>query len=325
MTTPGTRTAWAERLGARVPVVCAPMGGVAGGALASAVSRAGGIGMIGMGSAGSPEALDRELARLDTGGAPFGIGLVAWGLARHPSLLDRALAAGPALVSVSFGDWDDPAEDRGWIAAVRAAGALAVAQVATAGEARRAEAAGIDAVVARGREGGGHGDHREPRDALLRGTLAAVGIPVLAAGAVSTGADVARVVAAGAAAAWVGTAFAACEEALTSAAAREVLVAADGAQTLVSRVLDVALERPWPERFPERLIRTPFVDRWHGREDELAADAGARAAFREAVAAGDHSVVPLDAGTGVGALRAVRPAADVLAALARPGASTMNV
>jgi nitronate monooxygenase len=85
---------------------------------------------------------------------------------------------------------------------------------------------------------------------------------------------------------------------------------------VVSRVLDVALERPWPSRFPERLLRTPFVDRWQGREDELAADAEARAGFRAAVAAGDYSVVPLDAGEGVGSLTAVRPAAEVVAALA---------
>ncbi len=110
--TNGLQTDWAEGLGLRVPIVCAPMGGVAGGALASAVSRAGGLGMIGMGSAGSAHALERELALLDTGGAPFGIGLVAWGIERDPAMLDRALGARPALVSVSFGDWGDPGRRR---------------------------------------------------------------------------------------------------------------------------------------------------------------------------------------------------------------------
>ncbi|MFV0432396.1 MAG: NAD(P)H-dependent flavin oxidoreductase [Leucobacter sp.] len=287
------------------------MGGVAGGRLASAVSRAGALGMIGMGSAASPRALRRELGLLDVGGAPFGVGFAAWGLAREPEMLDIALAARPALVSVSFADWEVP-EQLAWVGPVRAGGAIAVMQVATADEAKRAADLGVEAVIARGAEGGGHGDHQRPRDELLAEVLAVVQLPVLSAGAVSTGDELRAVLDAGAAAAWVGTAFAACEEALTSDAAREVLLAADGSETTVSRVLDVGLERPWPKRFSERLLRTPFVERWQGREDQLAADAEARAELRAAVEADDFSVVPLDAGEGVGALTRVRSAAEVV-------------
>lgn len=298
------------------------MGGVAGGALAGAVSRAGALGMIGMGSAGSVAALERELARLDTGGAPFGIGLVAWGIAREPELLTRALEAAPALLSVSFVDWHpEPAthtQRDAWIRAARRACVRTITQVATADEARAAAAAGVDAVVARGKEGGGHGEHREPRDPLLESVLAAVEIPVLAAGAVTSAADLAEVQRRGASAAWIGTAFAACTEALTSAPARAALIAAEGRDTVVSRVLDVALDRPWPSHYPERLLRTPFVERWQGRESELAADTAAKAEFRAALAAQDYTVVPLDAGEGVGAVTTVRSAADVVRELARP-------
>lgn len=315
----GRRTTdWARDLGLAAPIVCAPMGGVAGGRLARAVSAAGGLGMIGMGSAASIPALERELGELGDaaarGGAPFGIGLVAWGIAREPALLARALDAGPALVSVSFGEWDG-ARPR-WVDDVRRAGALAVCQVATADEALAAADAGVDAVIARGLEGGGHGDHREPRDALLERVLAAVDVPVLAAGGVSSAADVARVLEAGAAAAWVGTAFLACVEALTSPRAKAELFRADGADTVVSRVMDVALERPWPDRFPERMLRTPFVARWHGREAALAADDAAKAEFRAAAASEDFSVLPLDAGLGVGRLDRERSAAEVVAELA---------
>jgi nitronate monooxygenase len=308
------RTEWAARLGLSVPVVCAPMGGVAGGALASAVSRAGGLGMIGMGSAGSVAALERELGLLDTGGAPFGIGLVDWGIARDPGLLPRALAAGPAILSVSFVDWGrDPASPvPPWIEAAHTAGALAVTQVATVAEARAAVWAGVDALVARGREGGGHGDHQVERDRLLAEVLDAVEVPVLAAGAVHGAEGVAAALHQGASAVWVGTAFAACSEALTGDAAREALLAADGRDTVVSRVLDVALDRPWPVRFPERLLRTPFVAHWQGREAELAGDTAAKAEFRAALAAQDYGVVPLDAGEGVSALTRVRSAAEVV-------------
>lgn len=313
-------SAWARGLGLTAPIVCAPMGGVAGGRLASAVSLAGGLGMIGMGSAGSAAALERELGLLDarvrSGEAPFGVGMVGWGLERDPAMLELAIESGAALISVSFGDWGaDPHPS--WIAAVQRAGALAATQVATAEEARKAEAAGVDAVVARGREGGGHGIHVEPRDALLREVLEAVEVPVLAAGAVRDGAELSRVLREGAAAAWIGTAFSACTEALTGEPARAALFAATGADTTVSRVLDVALERPWPEHVPERLVRTAFVDRWQGREEELARDGAARAEFRAALAAADYSVVPVDAGEGVGALRESLPAAEVIAGFTR--------
>lgn len=299
-------------MGLRAPIVCAPMGGVAGGELAGAVSRAGGLGMIGMGSAGSATALERELTLLGDALVPFGIGLVAWGIERDPAMLTTALRARPALLSVSFIDWS-AAPPGDWIEAARDAGVRTITQVATAEEARRAEAAGVGALVARGREGGGHGDHREPRRRLLTEVLGAVDIPVLSAGAVSNRADLREALTAGAAGAWIGTAFAACPEALTSDRARAVLLSASRADTLVSRVLDVALERPWPAQFPERLLRTGFVERWHGRESELTRDPEAIAEFRAAYSAEDFSIVPLDAGEGVDSLTEVRSAAAVVA------------
>ena len=326
-----TNTAWAQGLGLTAPIVCAPMGGAAGGRLAAAVSRAGGLGMIGMGSAGSAAALTRELTAFDEALAaappaapPYGIGMVDWGIEKHPDMLDLAIAARPALISVSFGDWtagkgqpaNPPANPPAWIARVKAAGLGTVTQVATVEEAKAAADAGIDAVVARGLEGGGHGDHAEPLARLLDDVLTAVEIPVLAAGAITTKTDVQRVLNAGAAAAWVGTAFAACEESLTPPAARAAMIAARGSGTMVTRVYDVALDRPWPARFPERLIPTPFITEWQGREEELAGDEAAKREFAAACAAGDFNVVPVDAGQGVDAVTSVRPAAEVLRELA---------
>jgi nitronate monooxygenase len=67
------------------------MGGVAGGALAAAVSRAGGLGMIGIGSTGSVALLDEELRDLSELGRPFGVGLVDWVIANEPALLEAAI------------------------------------------------------------------------------------------------------------------------------------------------------------------------------------------------------------------------------------------
>src|SRR5882757_7748667 len=70
---------------------------VVGGRLAAAVSRAGGLGMIGMGSSASADGLRRELAALGDLDLPFGIGLVHWVMEDDPELFDVALAARPAL------------------------------------------------------------------------------------------------------------------------------------------------------------------------------------------------------------------------------------
>ncbi|MGO3148356.1 MAG: NAD(P)H-dependent flavin oxidoreductase [Leucobacter sp.] len=309
---------WAGTLGLTAPIVCAPMGGVAGGRLAAAVSRAGALGMIGMGSSGSALALRRELAahaevasgRRD----PWGIGMVAWGIERDPEMLEVALAAEPTVVSVSFGDFEVKLRPP-WIDAVHRIGAQAVCQVATPDEARLAADAGVDVLVARGKEAGGHGVHLQLRERLLTDVLAAVDIPVLSAGAIHLPGQVVAALAAGASGVWVGTAFEACTESLINDDARRVLFAARGEDTMVSRVADVALKNPWPEHVPERVLRTEFVERWQGREQELAEDEAALGEFRMAVVAGDYSVVPLNAGEGVTALVAAQSAAQVVASL----------
>ena len=86
---------------------------MAGGALAAAVSRAGGLGMDGIGSAGCALQLDEQLGYLRGLDRPFGIGLVAWVIASQPQLLTAAIAAKPALLSVSFG------EDFSWVRRAR--------------------------------------------------------------------------------------------------------------------------------------------------------------------------------------------------------------
>src|ERR1700756_4158166 len=134
-------TPWSRHMGLRVPIVNAPMGGVAGGRLAAAVTAAGGLGMVGMGTAGSTSALYAELPHVR---GTFGIGLVDWVIRKEPELLDAALAAGPVLLSGSFG------ADLSWVRRARDAGIVSATQVYDSIEARRAEDAGVDVVVARG-------------------------------------------------------------------------------------------------------------------------------------------------------------------------------
>jgi nitronate monooxygenase len=296
-------TPWSRGLGLRVPIVNAPMGGVAGGRLAAAVTAAGGLGMVGMGSTGSASSLTAELQHVR---GTFGIGLVDWVIRREPELLDAALEARPTLLSVSFGT------DLSWAARAREAGIATATQVYDADGARRAADAGIDVLVARGAEGGGHGEAGIATLPLLDALLAAVTVPVLAAGGIASPRSLAAVLAAGASSAWLGTCLSACSEALTTDAVRRALIAAHETDTTATRVFDVARGYPWPQRFPSRVLRNDFVARWAGREDALADDAGARAELAEAIAAEDYRVAPVDAGQGVGMITGVAPAADVI-------------
>lgn len=272
--------------------------------MAAAVSCAGGLGMIGMGSSATAAKLSAELPHVSALGRPFGIGLVHWVAAAEPELLEVALAARPALLAVSFGD------DWAWVSRAHDAGVPVAAQVADAAGARRAVDAGVDVVVARGAEGGGHGEPRVGTLPLLAEVLDEVSVPVLAAGGVASGRALAAVLAAGAAGAWLGTVFITCTEAATSPAGREVLLRAAGDDTVTTRVFDVAQQYPWPARLPERVLRNEFVERYDGREESV--DAEARAALAGALATEDYRVAPVNAGQGVGMVRDSRPAAEVI-------------
>lgn len=267
-------------MGIDVPIVNAPMGGAAGGRLAVAVARAGGLGMVGMGSSATIETLTAELAPVRGLDRPFGIGLVHWVMTAQPRLLEVALDARPALLSVSFGD------DWSWVSRVRDAGVTTVTQVGSLDAARRAVDGGVQVLVARGAEGGGHGEPRIGTLPLLADLLDALDVPVLAAGGIASARALAAVLAAGASAGWLGTVFAACPEATTTPQSRAALLAADGAGTTVTREFDLAQGYSWPAHLPERVL----TDR-----------------------RGDPT--PVNAGQGVGAVTAAEPAGELIARL----------
>jgi nitronate monooxygenase len=299
-------TPWCRTIGLHAPIVNAPMGGAAGGALAAAVSRAGGLGMIGMGSSATADQLRAQLRHVSGLGRPFGIGLVHWVMAAEPDLFDVALAARPALLSVSFGG------DFSWVARAHDDGVTVATQVADVPAARSAVDAGVDVLVARGAEGGGHGEPRVGTLPLLTEVLDLVSVPVLAAGGIASARGLAAVLAAGAAGAWLGTVFTTCTEAMTSAAARDAILAADSDATVVTRVFDIVQGYRWPTTIPERVLRDEFVERWGGREDELAATAEA------------YEVAPVNAGQGVGMVTQARPAAEVIEGLCTDAAALLR-
>jgi nitronate monooxygenase len=132
------------------------------------------------------------------------------------------------------------------------------------------------------------------------------------------------VLAAGAAGAWLGTCLSACTEALTSDGARRALIEAAETDTVTTRVFDIGQRRPWPARFPSRVLRNDFVTRWAGREAALSDDPGAGDDLAAGIAADDRRVAPVDAGQGVGMVTGSRPVSAVIEQLCAGAESLLS-
>ncbi|MCW2842283.1 MAG: nitronate monooxygenase [Nocardioides sp.] len=290
-----------------VPLVGAPMAGPGGGRLAHAVSRAGGLGMVGVNQSRDAAWIEAEARIAGADGTPYGVGLMAWAQPQAPDQLEAVLDLRPALVSVSFGAYDEP------VRRLREAGITTATQVGSLADLETALDSGVDVIVVRGGEGGGHGRNAMATLPLLQMVLDRTALPVYAAGGILNHRGLAAVLAAGAAGAWVGTAFLGCVEAAGSPAAKTALFRAG--ETGYGRVFDVAQDVAWPPEFGGRAVANDYFDEWVGHEDAL--DAPARDRHRAAVAREDFSVAHLYAGEGVAALTHEVSAADVVAEFAR--------
>ncbi|GED90335.1 nitronate monooxygenase [Streptomyces sp. 6-11-2] len=307
----GLSTAFTERFGVEHPIALAPMGGSAGGALAAAVSRGGGLGLLGSGN-GDREWLARELPVLagECAGKPWGIGFQTWAI--DDGAIAWALEQRPAAVMLSFGD-PGPFAER-----VRNAGTALILQVTDLEEARRAVDLGADVIVAQGTEAGGHGARRGRSTLPFVPVVAdlAAPVPVLAAGGIADGRGVAAALALGAAGALLGTRFQATTEALVAPATARAIVEGRGEDTERNRVLDIARGSRWPAKYTARTLGHPFLDAWRGRENELAAAPHARQAYEDAVARREIPVLPQWAGEGVDLIDDLPSAAGLVGALA---------
>ena len=296
--------------GVRHPIALAPMGGTAGGARAAAVSRGGGLGLLGSGD-GDRDWMAREVAILRAGtDAPWGIGFLTWTI--DVAAVESALEHGPHAVMLSFGD-PAPYAER-----VRRSGALLILQVTDVHEARHAVDLGADVIVAQGTEAGGHGARRGRSTLPFVPVVAdlAAPVPVLAAGGIADGRGVAAALALGAAGALIGTRFQATRESLAGPAITRAIVDGRAADTERSDVLDVLRGSAWPRRYTARTLGRPYLDRFRGREAEAATDRAARRDYQRDVSRGAVPPVPVWAGEGVDLIGDLPPAADLVAALA---------
>jgi nitronate monooxygenase len=304
------RTPFTEYFAVRHPIALAPMGFSAGGALAAAVSNGGGLGLLGAGR-GDRDWLARELPIVaERTSSPWGVGFQCW--SADAGLVEFALTYRPRAVMLSFGD---PGP---FLEPIRRAGAALIIQVTDLDEARQALDVGADVIVAQGIEAGGHSGGRG------RPTLPFVPIvadlvtptPVLAAGGIADGRGVAAALVLGAAGVLMGTRFQATPEALVEPAITKAILEGAGEDTERNTVLDVARGAPWPPKYPARTLGHPYLDQWRGRDEELAADAGALRAYQDEVQRGELPPAPVWASAAIDLITDLAPAADLVGALA---------
>jgi len=337
-------------LGIELPILQAPMAGVSTPQMAAAVSNAGGLGAIGVGSVDAETTRQMIAAVRSMTDRPFNVNVfchqpavkdaareAAWlvrlgpEFARHDAkppvrlteiyqtfLTDDAklavlLAERPAVVSFHFGL---PARDR--IEALRAAGITLFATATNLDEGKAIAAAGIDAVVAQGYEAGGHRgmfDPSAPDDRLgtaplTRLLVSKLDVPVIAAGGIMDGAGIAASLALGAAAAQLGTAFVACAESSADAGYRAALFGPPAEHTVMTTAISGR---------PARCLANRFTALGAGVEREaipdypIAYDA-AKALHAAAKAAGEYGYGAQWAGQGAPLARAA-PAAELVACL----------
>jgi NAD(P)H-dependent flavin oxidoreductase YrpB (nitropropane dioxygenase family) len=337
--------------------------------VAAAISRAGGLGVLGCVRFNDPVELDATLSWLDenTEGRPYGVDVVmpAHGPAEGtPADLDRLIPAGHrefvestlTRLGVPPLPDDSPAGDGvlGWlhsiarshvevamahpvrlianalgppppdvIARAHDRGLIVAALAGRAEHARTQVAAGVDIVVAQGYEAGGHTGEIASM-VLIPEIVDAVGggVPVLAAGGIGCGRQVAAALALGAIGVWMGSCWLTTHEYAigSSPALRSALLAAGSADTLRSRIYSGK---------PARLLRNRWTEAW-SRPDAPAPlpmplqNLLVTGAHNRLMRSGDPTVVPMPVGQIVGRMNQVRPVAEVMASLVAEADETLN-
>src|SRR3954453_13357882 len=297
-----------------LPIQLAPMGSVSASARLPPAVAAAGAHAMSPALALPPSALAPVLDELASGTSAFGVNFILPFM--DPDSLAATIERAPNL------DFFPADPDPRLVERVHSGGAVCGWQVESVEEARAAEAAGCDVVIAKAWESGGRKRIEGPTMlALLDGVLNSVGVPVVAAGGIATARGVAAVLAAGAHGARGGTRFLAPAESDSHPAWVEAVIAADANEAVVSTVFNAGLPEPGPHRVLRNSIEAAEaladthagVIRVAGLELPVPAFSP-QPPTREST--GAIAAMPFYAGQSVGAVRAVQPAAEIVAELA---------
>jgi len=283
------KTRITELLGIEHPIIQGGMHYVGLAELASAVSNAGGLGIITALTLATPEALAKEIARMrEMTDAPFGVNLTflpAFAAPPYPEYIDAIIQGGVRIVETAG---RNPAE---YMPALKAAGVKVIHKCTSVRHALKAEKIGCDAVSVDGFECGGHpGEDDIPNMILLPRAAEELRIPFVASGGMADGRSLVAALALGAEGMNMGTRFIATKEAPVHDNVKQAIVAASELDTrLIMR----------PLRNTERVLTNPVVDRLL----EIEREKGPELTISDIIAevAGIYPKVMIDGDVGAGA------------------------
>ena len=279
--------------GAKYPIVQAPMGWIARTALASAVSRAGGLGIIET-SSGETANCQAEITSMGALGLPFGVNLPIRFLS-DDAMLRFVCASGVKFVTTSAGS---PAK---FIRPLKDAGITVYHAVPTVDTALKCVDAGVDGLVVEGAEGGGFKNPEEVSTlVLLQAIRARVDVPMIAAGGICDGRGMAAAFACGAEGIQMGTRFVSCSESPVHANYKNAIVAAKETGTWILNKKS-----------------TPCIRALKSERTRLIHEAGLMPpdtfkGIQAVYFGGDMEAAPALAGQTVGLIDAVRSAQDII-------------
>jgi enoyl-[acyl-carrier protein] reductase II len=269
------------------------MGWIARSALASAVSRAGGLGVIET-SSGETAACQREIAAMVASGLPFGVNLPIRFL-KDEAMLRYVCDSGVRFVTTSAGS---PAK---FIAPLKAAGIVVYHAVPTLETALKCVDAGIDGLVVEGGEGGGFKNPEQVGSlVLLQAIRERVSVPLIAAGGIVDGRGMAAAFALGAEAVQMGTRFVASLESPVHAHYKQAIVAADATGTWVLNTKSTPCIRA---------LKTAYT---HAIHEAGLMPADSFAGIQRVYFGGDMEAAPALAGQSAGLVHAVLPVQQII-------------
>lgn len=284
------------------PIIQAGMIWASGWRLASAVSNAGGLGIIGAGSM-YPEVLEEHIQKCKKAtDKPFGVNLPLLypDIDKHVEIIIREK------VPVVFTSAGNP---KTWTQTLKDNGITVVHVVSSAKFAKKSEDAGVDAVVAEGFEAGGHNGREETTTlCLIPAVRQAINIPLIAAGGIATGRGMLATMALGAEGVQIGSRFVCTPEASSHQAFKEAVVNANEGDTMLS----------FKRLTPVRLIKNDFFKRVAAAEaacvsDEELKELLGRARAKKGMFEGDMVEGELEIGQVSGYIKDIKPAAEVVA------------
>jgi enoyl-[acyl-carrier protein] reductase II len=290
-----------QLFGIQYPIIQAGMIWASGWKLASAVSNAGGLGIIGAGSM-YPETLREHIQKCKQAtDKPFGVNLPLL----YPDIDKHIAIIIEEKVPIVFTSAGNP---KTWTATLKEKGIIVVHVVSSAKFAKKCEDAGVDAVVAEGFEAGGHNGREETTTlCLIPSVRETISIPLIAAGGLATGRAMLAIMAMGAEGVQVGSRFVCTPEASSHIAFKEAVVAAKEGDTVLT------LKR----LTPVRLIKNDFYTQVQQAENEAVSTEElntllGRARAKRGMFEGDLTEGELEIGQVSGFIHDIKPAAEIV-------------